>query len=214
MILCPRFLVDLGRSSDAQQARDEAVGGLLSIEMTFDTVGEMFERIAQFRRALETRLRNTVKYAEQGERGLASRARDLAARMEALLAANPDRYAAPTIPGAIERVLPPWSEGQLAPQRQARRPIEAKPLGKRPYDPSYEFRKRMRADYLDLISPSPERVRQFLARIVLPSPHCRGPIRRTPDRRRFSGLRRSPTLRSDPGESVACLPRIQTRLSA
>jgi hypothetical protein len=161
--------VEIGIVSDARQARDEAVSDLLSIETTFDTVGEMFERIAQFRRALETRLRNTVKYAEQGERGLASRARDLVARMETLLAANPDRYAVPTVPVAIERVLAPWSEGQLAPQRQARQPIEAKPLGKRPYDPVYEFRKRMRADYLDRISPSPERVRQFLARIA--SPH-------------------------------------------
>ncbi|WP_244619231.1 Wadjet anti-phage system protein JetA family protein [Rhizobium sp. 18055] len=158
--------LEIGIAKDIQQAREEAVSDLLSIETTFDTVGEMFERIAQFRRALETRLRNTVKYAEQGERGLSSRARGLVGRLEALLAANPGQYAEPTVPAAVERVFIPWSQGQLAPQRQARLPIAARPLAQRPYDPVYAFRKRMRADYLDRISPSPERVRQFLARTV------------------------------------------------
>lgn len=155
--------VEIGITPDVQQARDEAVSDLLSIETTFDTVGDMFERIAQFRRALETRLRNTVKYAEQGERGLSSRARGLVGRLEVLLAADPGH---PTVPAAVERVFLPWSQGQLAPQRQARLPIATKPLAQRPYDPVYAFRKRMRADYLERISPSPEQVRQFLARIL------------------------------------------------
>lgn len=160
--------VESGIVPDIQQARQEVVSDLLAIETTFDTVGDMFERIAQFRRALETRLRNTVKYAEQGERGLSSRARALVGRMEALLASNPGRYTEPTVPAAVERVFVPWSQGQLAPQRQARLPIAAKPLAQRPYDPVYAFRKRMRADYLERISPSPERVRQFLAGILAP----------------------------------------------
>ncbi|MBN9053711.1 MAG: hypothetical protein J0H80_08070, partial [Rhizobiales bacterium] len=160
--------VEIGIAPDAQSARDEAVSDLLSIEGTFETVGEMFERIAQFRRALEARLRNTVKYAEQGERGLASRARDLVSRMEALLLANPERYARATVPVTIEPVTTPWSERQLAPQRQARVPVEAKPLAKRPHNPIYEFRKRMRADYLERISPSPQRVERFLERVAPP----------------------------------------------
>jgi hypothetical protein len=160
--------IEIGVASDVQQARDEAVSDLLSIETAFDTIGDMFERIAQFRRALETRLRNTVKYAEQGERGLSSRARGIVERMEVLLAANPERYMEPTVPVAVERVFLPWSAGQLAPQRQAKLPIETQPLAKRPYDPIYAFRKRMRAEYLERISPSPERVRQFLVRILAP----------------------------------------------
>jgi hypothetical protein len=160
--------VEIGIAPDAQSARDEGVSDLLSIEGTFETVGEMFERIAQFRRALEARLRNTVKYAEQGERGLASRARDLVSRMEALLLANPERYARATVPVTIEPITTPWSERQLAPQRQARVPVEAKPLAKRPHDPIYEFRKRMRADYLERISPSPQRVKRFLERVAPP----------------------------------------------
>lgn len=160
--------VEIGISADADAGRDEAIGDLLAIEATFETVGEMFERIAAFRRSLEQRLRNTVKYAEQGERALASRARDLVARMETLLAASPERYARPTIPVSIEPVFTPWSERQLAPQRQARQPIEAKPLAPRPRDPIYEFRKRMRSEYLERIQPTPEKVRQFLRRVAPP----------------------------------------------
>jgi len=158
--------VEIGIAADLSMARGEAVSDLLSVESAFETIGDMFERIAQFRRALESRLENTVKYAEQGERGLASRARDLVARMEALLRESPERYTKPTVPVAIEVVTTLWSERQLAAQRQARRPIEAKPLAARPVDPIYEFRKRMRADYLERISPSPERVRRFLERVT------------------------------------------------
>jgi hypothetical protein len=160
--------VEIGIKPDAPQARDEVISDLLSIETTFDTIGEMFERIAQFRRALETRLKNTVKYAEQGERGLSARARALVARMEILLSAEPDRYSEPSFPSQIIRGFTPWSERQLAPQRQARAPIEAKPLARRPHDPIYEFRKQLRSDYLERISPSPERVRQFLQRLTAP----------------------------------------------
>lgn len=160
--------VEIGIAQDDRAAREEAISDLLSIENSFEIIGEMFERIAQFRRALESRLRNTVKYAEQGERGLAARARDLISRMEALLIANPERYSRATAPATIEPVFTPWSERQHAPLRQARQPIEIKPLASRPRDPIYEFRKKMRAEYLDRIAPSPQRVKRFLERITPP----------------------------------------------
>lgn len=160
--------IEIGVASNVHHAHVEAVSDLLSIETTFDTISDMFERITQFRRALETRLRNTVKYAEQGERGLSSRARGIVGRLEVLLAENPERYMEPSVPASVERVFLPWSAGQLAPQRQTKLPIEARPLAKRPSDPLYAFRKRMRSEYLERISPSPERVRQFLARILAP----------------------------------------------
>jgi hypothetical protein len=158
--------IEIGIAPDVQQAHAEAVSDLLSIERTFEVVGEMFERISVFRRALEMRLKNTVKYAEQGERGLSSRARALVSRMETLLLNERDRFDEPSVPSEVTRVFVPWSQHQLAPQRQARAPIKAKPLAKRPHDPIYEFRKRMRADYLERISPSPERVNQYLQRII------------------------------------------------
>lgn len=161
--------LEIGLAQDAARAREAAQGDLLSIEQTFETVGDMFDRISAFRRGLETRLRNTVRYAEHGERGLASRARELVARLEALLAADPDRYIDPTVPGLIERVSSPWSERQLAPQRRARQPVMPTALAMRAQDPLHAFRKQLRTEYLRRISPSPELVRAFLGRIVRPN---------------------------------------------
>ncbi len=158
--------VEIGVSPDHNQAELDAASDLLSIEQTFEIVGEMFDRISQFRRALETRLKNTVKYAEQAERGLSKRAGALVKSLDTLLAADPQRFDEPNAPSNLIRIIVPWSEHQLASQRQERAPLQARALGERPYDPIYEFRKQMRADYLDRISPSPERVTQYLKRIV------------------------------------------------
>lgn len=146
----------------------EADDDLLAIEHGFDTVGEMFERITQFRRMLENRLRNTVKYAEQGERGLGSRSRDLVKRLERLLEQDTRRYEAPTVPVSIEPVMSPWSPTLLATPRQAAPLIQARPLGARPFDPVYLARKRLRAEYLDRIDPSVDRIAAFLRRKVPP----------------------------------------------
>jgi len=141
---------------------------LLAIEHGFETVGEMFERISQFRRALETRLRNTVKYAEQGERGLGSRSRDLVRRLEHLLAQDAGRYETPTVPVTIEPVMSPWSPALLATPRQVAAPIQVRPLAARPFDPVYLARKRLKAEYLDRINPGVDRVAAFLRRKVPP----------------------------------------------
>ena len=147
----------------------EAASDLLAIEQAFETVGDMFERIAQFRRVLESRLRNTVKYAEQGERGLGSRARDLVPRLEALLLrAEPSLYDRPTVPAALEPVRSPWSDRHLAPHRQASGAVQARPLSGRPVDPVYLARKRLRSEYLRRINPGPAEVGAFLRRKVPP----------------------------------------------
>lgn len=158
--------VEIGIAPDIEKGREESVSDLLSIEMTFDTVGEMFERIAQFRRALEMRLKNTVKYAELGERGLSSRARALVSRLDVLLSAERQRYDEPDVPAQIAPPFDAWSEKQLAQPRQARQPIVRRALAGRPHDPIYEFRKRLRAEYLERISPSPERVNAFLKSVA------------------------------------------------
>ena len=137
-------------------------------EQAFETVGEMFERITQFRRMLESRLRNTVKYAEQGERGLGSRSRDLVRRIESLLAEDPASYETPTVPVAIEPVMSPWSPTLLTTPRQVAGPVPARALAERPFDPVYLARKRLKADYLDRINPGVDRITAFLRRKVPP----------------------------------------------
>ncbi len=207
--------VEAGLAPDPAAARDAAADDLLAIEGTFESIGAMFERIAQFRRALEGRLRNTVKYAEGGERGLGTRARDLVRRLEALLAApfpgQPERYDRPTVPAAVEPIRTPWSEASLAPPRQGRTPMVAKPLPARPTDPEYLFRKRLRAEYLARVAPTPQQVRAFLDAMVPPhgAREARSmPIRDVDELLAFDAVRRYALTRDVPA-AVASAFRIE-----
>jgi hypothetical protein len=66
-------------SSSMAEAVLDVEGDLLAIESTFGQIGEMFERIESFRRQLEAKVRNTIKYAERGAHGLVGRAGDIVA---------------------------------------------------------------------------------------------------------------------------------------
>ena len=150
-----------------EEGRQEAEGDLLAIEMTFNQIGEMFERIEAFRRQLEARVRNTIKYAERGAQGLAGRAGDLVRRLDTLL--RDGRPAEASVEWSLEPLRSPWSEYHHAPGREPRKPVEAQPLGERPSDPLYEIRKQLRLQYIMRIVPSPQEVRRFLERQVPPA---------------------------------------------
>ena len=126
----------------------------------FGQIGEMFERIEAFRRQLEARVRNTIKYAERGAQGLVGRAGDLVRRLDALLGKG--RHDAATLEWSLEPLRSPWSEHQHAPVRQPRRPVEALALAGRPSDPLYEIRKQLRLEYIARVAPRPDEVRRFL----------------------------------------------------
>ena len=149
------------------EAKIEAEADLLSIEMTFGQIGEMFERIETFRRQLEARVRNTIKYAERGAQGLVGRAGDLVRRLDKLIGEN--RRIRPEVEWSIEPLRSPWSEFHHAPGREPRKPVEAQPLGSRPADPLYEMRKRLRLEYIMRIAPGPKEVRRFLESQVPPA---------------------------------------------
>jgi hypothetical protein len=150
-----------------EEGRLEAEADLLAIESTFGQIGEMFERIETFRRQLEARVRNTIKYAERGAQGLVGRAGDLVRRLDALL--HDGRHAEATVEWSIEPLRSPWSEHHHAPGREPRKSVEAQPLGERPSDPIYEIRKQLRLQYIMRIAPGPAEVRRFLERQVPPS---------------------------------------------
>jgi Family of unknown function (DUF5716) len=156
-----------GVTADVEEARREAEDDLLAIETTFGQIGEMFERIEAFRRQLEARVRNTIKYAERGAHGLVGRAGDLVRRLDALL--KDGRHGEATVEWSIEPIRSPWSEHQHAPGREPRKPVEPQPLGERPTDPLYEIRKRLHLEYIMRIAPGPEDVRRFLERQVPPA---------------------------------------------
>jgi Wadjet protein JetA len=159
--------VAAGIAPTIEEGRLEAEGDLLAIETTFGQIGEMFERIETFRRQLEARVRNTIKYAERGAQGLVGRAGDLVRRLDALLLDG--RHAEATVEWSIEPLRSPWSEYQHAPGREPRKPVVAQPLGERPTDPLYEIRKQLRLQYIMRIAPGPEEVRRFLERQVPPA---------------------------------------------
>jgi hypothetical protein len=151
-------------SSSMAEAVLDVEGDLLSIESTFGQIGEMFERIELFRRQLEARVRNTIKYAERGTQGLVGRAGDLVRRLDRLLGRG--RHPNATVEWSLEPLRSPWSEFHHAPSREPRKPLVAQPLGDRPTDPLYEIRKRLRLRYIERIAPGPAVVREFLEKQV------------------------------------------------
>ncbi|MGY3533094.1 hypothetical protein ACVISU_005862 [Bradyrhizobium sp. USDA 4452] len=153
-------------AADVEDGRMAAADDLLAIENIFEQIGEMFERIEAFRRQLEARVRNTIKYAERGGQGLVGRAGDLVRRLDALL--RDGRRDKATVEWSIEPPRSPWSEHHQAPARQPRRPVEARELAGPPSDPLYELRKKLRLEYIARIAPRPEDVRRFLEGQVPP----------------------------------------------
>lgn len=150
-------------SPSMAEAALDVEGDLLAIESTFGQIGEMFERIESFRRQLEARVQNTIKYAERGAHGLVGRAGDLVRRLDGLLGRGQPNA---TIEWSLEPLRAPWSEFHHAPSREPRKPLETQPLGERPTDPLYEIRKQLRLQYIARIAPGPAEVRSFLERQV------------------------------------------------
>lgn len=153
-------------ASDVEDGRMAAADDLIAIENIFEQIGEMFDRIETFRRQLEARVRNTIKYAERGTQGLVGRAGDLVRRLDALL--RDGRHADATLEWSVEPLRSPWSDHHHAPTRQPRRPVEARELAAPPSDPLYELRKQLRLEYIARIAPRPEDVRRFLEGQVPP----------------------------------------------
>jgi hypothetical protein len=151
-------------SGSMAEAALDVEGDLLAIESTFGQIGEMFERIESFRRQLEARVRNTIKYAERGAHGLVGRAGDLVRRLDGLLGRG--RHPNAAIEWSLEPLRAPWSEFHHAPSREPRKPLETQPLGERPTDPLYELRKQLRLQYISRIAPGPAEVRSFLEKQV------------------------------------------------
>ena len=147
-------------SASVREAGFDVEADLLAIESTFDQIGEMFERIETFRRQLEARVRNTIKYAERGTHGLVGRAGDLVRRLDGLMAGG--RLPNATIEWSLEPLRSPWSEFHHAPSREPRKPVATQALGERPSDPLYEIRKQLRLEYIARIAPGPDKICRFL----------------------------------------------------
>lgn len=154
-------------SQSQQEALEDVEADLLTIENTFALIGEMFERIELFRKQLEARLKNTIKYSERGSQGLVGRAGSLVRRFDALLGRDGSDVAA--VEWSLEPLQTPWSEFHQAKPRQPRKPVVPQALADRPVDEMYDLRKALRLEYISRMSPSPNAIRDFLRSKVQPA---------------------------------------------
>ncbi|MDX8468493.1 DUF5716 family protein [Mesorhizobium sp. VK25A] len=139
-----------------------AESDLLSIQEVFDGIGEMFDRIAIFRRQLEQRLRNTVKYAEQGSSGISSRAASLIHRLHKVMDQRPALSEFAWVPLPVEPTRTPWSERHLAQPRQPRKALESMAVPPKVVDPLLALRKKLKKQYLERIIPDERQLLRWL----------------------------------------------------
>jgi hypothetical protein len=152
-------------AKDPASARDLVYDDLHKVRRVFDQIEEAFERIQQHRARLETRLRNTVRYA--GRRGgtFLQRSEPLLQKLDRLLVAGKKV----DLSGLLEPRRTPWSPFLLARPRIFRSVVSGGILVLPQPDPMRELRKRLEREYLDRLAVTPEQVSRFLERRVPPS---------------------------------------------
>ena len=155
---------------EAAANRTEA-GSLLDADLSrirgvFDNIDETYDRINVFRVRLETRLRNTVNYAELGDHLHSRRLSQLIVRLDQAMAdiaeTNP-RWLRQRQPEGMLLTPPvPWAPHLLAEPRSVRRSVAPGLLRRPEQDPVLsEWRQILRA-YNDLFIDDLRRVRRFL----------------------------------------------------
>lgn len=149
-------------AEDIRRARDCVYDDLSKIRRVFDQIEDAFERIQQHRSRLETRLRNTVRYAGR-------RSGSFLARSGALLLKLDQLIEEPVcVTGMLEERQAPISAALLTRPRHRRSIVSGGVLVLPPPDPLRELRKKLEKDYLDLLAVKPEQVRHFLEARVRP----------------------------------------------
>lgn len=157
--------LDAHLAADQAGARDMVFDDLATIRRVFERIDDVFDRIQQHRGRLETRLRNTVRYAGRRTGGFLARSEALLLRLDALRAREPEAL---TVAGPLEPMSRPLSPLLLARPRAARAPVVGGAIALPPPDPLRELRKRLERDYLDRLTVLPEEVSRFLERRVPP----------------------------------------------
>jgi hypothetical protein len=152
-------------ATDDVGARDIVYDDIGKIRRVFERIEEAFERIQQHRARLETRLRNTVRYAGRRSGSYLVRSEPLLLQLDKLHQA---RGRILDIPGPLEPRQNPLSPFLLARPRNMRAPIVGGLLVLPTIDPLLELRKRLEREYLDRLTVTPEQVSRFLERRVPP----------------------------------------------
>lgn len=157
------FEARLGR--DAEEAAAVVHDDLLTIRTVFDRIEDAFRRIQQHRGRLETRLRNTVRYAGRQSGGFLQRSERIVRFLDRLLQ-RPGLD--PIVPGPMEQQRELLSPFLLARPRSARPPVVSGVLDLQMLTPVQIYRRDLQREYLDRLNVRPAQVQRFLERRVLP----------------------------------------------
>jgi hypothetical protein len=150
---------------DIRDARDCVYDDLSKIRRVFDQIEDAFERIQQHRARLETRLRNTVRYAGRQSGSYLQRSAALLLRLDRLVEGQAPGAA---VPGMMEERQSLLAPALLTRARQRRPSVAGGVLVLPPPDPLRELRKRLEKGYLDLLAVKGEQVSRFLDARVAP----------------------------------------------
>ncbi|TIL68470.1 Wadjet anti-phage system protein JetA family protein [Mesorhizobium sp.] len=152
-------------AKDLPAARDIVFDDLSKIRRVFQRIEEAFERIQQHRARLETRLRNTVRYAGRRSGSFLMRSEPLLLQLDKLQESHGRTLG---IPGPLEPRQSPLSPFLLARSRNARAPIVSGILLLPSAEPLRELRKRLEREHLDRLTVTSEQVSRFVERRVPP----------------------------------------------
>ncbi len=151
---------------DIAEARDVVHDDLFKMRRVFDRIEEAFDRLQQHRSRLETRLRNTVRYAGRRSGSFLQRSEPLLLQLDRLhLADRPTRL---TPPGVLETRRELVSPLLLARPRNSRAPLMGGVLTLPALDLVRELRKRLEREYLDRLVVMLRQISRFLERRVAP----------------------------------------------
>src|SRR5690606_12925747 len=114
---------------------------------------------------LETRLRNTVRYAGRQSGGFLQRSERIVRFLDRLLQ-RPGLD--PIVPGPMEQQRELLSPFLLARPRSARPPVVSGVLDLQMLTPVQIYRRDLQREYLDRLNVRPAQVQRFLERRVLP----------------------------------------------
>jgi hypothetical protein len=164
---------------DGELAADRAAAGqtldqdLFTVRTVFDNIDQTYERINGFRIRLESRLRNTVKYAELGDRRHSQLLSRLIGRFDSILSgmdtAEAERRPILRQPeGLVIAYLQPWAPHLLAEPRAPRQPVQAGTLRRPRPDPVLDAWRHLLRDYNDMFIVDAGRVTRFLESRILP----------------------------------------------
>ena len=159
--------VNLGYAASPSEAVDAVLHDLARIETIFDEVKAIVDRITGFRRDLEGRLRNTIRYAETSKDGLSSRSYKLIEVCDRILASmSKEEAAQPVVPTLMFPMITYYGRDVAPILRTPSKEIERTVLRKRYVDPEDEARRRAEAEFVDRVELDPATVAAFLDRIL------------------------------------------------